>query len=261
MPSKRSNGEGTLYRRKDGRYEAAVYVLTASGARKRIRVYAKTRAEVHEKLVTFQRQAHQGIPVADESKRLGEYLDYWLTSVVQSSKRPRTYDQYAWVTGRFLKPDLGSYRLDRLTVLVVQRWLDRKHAEGHSAHRIRLLRSVLSAALTSAQRQDVVQRNVARLVELPRYEAKERLPWTAEEAKRFLAVAADHELYPAYLLLLLCGLRRGEVLGLRWRDVDFENGVLRIRNQLQRFELLQRLLRPVGILRPQVRAEGGQITG
>lgn len=235
MASKRSNGEGTIYRRKDGRYEAAVYVFTASGGRKRVRVYANTRAEVHEKLVAFQRQGHQGIPVADESKRLDEYLDFWLAGVVQSSKRPRTYDQYAWVTGRFLKPDLGPYKLDRLTVLIVQRWLDRKHAEGHSAHRIRLLRSVLSAALTSAQRQDLVQRNVARLVELPSYEAKERIPWTGEEAKRFLTVAADHELYPAYLLLLSYGLRRGEVLGLRWRDVDFENGVLRIRNQLQRF--------------------------
>jgi len=235
VASKGANGEGTIYRRKDGRYEGAVYVPTASGARKRIRIYARTRGEVHEKLVAYKRQAYQGVPVPDDSKRLDEYLDYWLTSVVGSSKRPRTYEQYRWVADRFLKPGLGAYKLDKLTVRTVQRWLDKQFGEGQSAHRVRLLRTVLSAALTRAQREELVQRNVARLAELPRYEARERTPWTAEEARLFLSAVASHELYPAYLLLFLYGLRRGELLGLRWCDVDLGSGLLRIRNQLQRF--------------------------
>ena len=235
MAGKRTNGEGTIYRRKDGRYEAAVYVPTASGTRKRIRIYARTRAAVHEKLVAAQRQAQQGIPVADISQRVDEYLDYWLEHVVRGSRRPATYEQYAWVVARFLKPELGSYRIDKLSVSRVQSWLDQKFAGGESVHRVRLLRTVLSAALTRAQREELVQRNVARLVELPTYQAKERTPWSAEEARRFLVAAADHELYPAILVLTLYGLRRGELLGLRWCDVDFDHGVLHIRNQLQRF--------------------------
>ena len=117
---------------------------------------------------------------------------------------------------------------------MVQEWLDRKFAEGASSHRIRLLRTVLSAALTRAQREERVQRNVARLVELPHYQSKERTPWSADEAKQFLAGTADHELYPAFLMLMLYGLRRGELLGLRWGDVDFKQSVLHVRNQLQR---------------------------
>jgi integrase len=250
MAHRRVNGEGTIYRRKDGRYEAATYVLTASGGRKRVRIYARTRAEANEKLVASQRQAHQGIPVSDVAHRLDEYLDYWLEHVVRSSRRPSTYENYAWAVTRFLKPGLGTHRLEKLSVATVQKWLDKQFGEGMSAHRIRLLRTVLSAALTRAQREELVQRNVARLVELPRYRAKERNPWSADEAKRFLAVAVDHELYPAFLLLMLYGLRRGEVLGLRWSDVDFDRGLLHIRNQLQR--------RTGGFLQGPVKTRAGE---
>jgi len=90
MVHRRVNGEGTIYRRKDGRYEAAVYVPTASGKRKRMRIYGRTRTAVHEKLVAAQRQAQQGIPVPDVSQRLDEYLDYWLEHVV------RKYSEVLW---------------------------------------------------------------------------------------------------------------------------------------------------------------------
>ncbi len=106
MTGKRTNGEGTIYRRKDGRYEAAAYVETASGARKRIRIYASSRAAVHERLVAAQRLSQQGVPVADPVQRLDDYLDYWLERVVQGTRRPTTYAQYAWVARRFLKPGL-----------------------------------------------------------------------------------------------------------------------------------------------------------
>jgi integrase len=168
-------------------------------------------------------------------QRLDEYLDYWLENVVRESNRPSTYEQYASVVKRFLKPDLGSQGLDKLSAATVRLWLNRKSANGASAHHLRLLRIVLSAALTCALREELVQRNVARLVQLPKkYEASERSPWSVEEAKRFLTVATDHEFYPAFLLLMLYGLRRGEVLGLRWCDVDFVQGIVHIRNQLQR---------------------------
>lgn len=231
---RRANGEGTIYRRKDGRYEAATYVPITSGGRKRLRIYGRTRREVHDKLVAAQRQAAQRIPIADTPRQLGDYLDYWLTYVVKKSRRPSTYQEYAWVARKYLKPELGAYRLDQLTVAHVQNWLDQKSAAGESAHGLWRLRKVLSAVLTRAQRDELVHRNVARLVELPNYHAEERTPWSVAEAKRFLAVATDHELYPAFVLLMLYGLRRGEVLGLRWCDVDFESGVLRVRNQLQR---------------------------
>jgi integrase len=234
MTGKRTNGEGTISRRKNGTFEGAAYVLMVGSGRKRVHVYGKTARDVQEKLTAAKMQSLQGIAVPDRSWTLDEYIDYWLEHVAQASRRLSTYRQYAWVATRFLKPELGAYRLEKLTVATVQKWLDHKFSGGESAHRVRLLRTVLSAILTRAQREELVQRNVARLVELPRYQAKEREPWSAEEAKQFLAASVGHELYPAFLVLMLYGLRRGEVLGLRWCDVDFERDALHIRNQLQR---------------------------
>ena len=96
------------------------------------------------------------------------------------------------------------------------------------------MRMVLGAALARAMREELLQRNVARLTTLPPATPDRRQPWTAEEARRFLGAARVDPLYPAFVLLLVYGLRRGEVLGLSWRDVDTGNGVLRIRQQLVR---------------------------
>lgn len=229
-----ANGEGSIYHRKDGRYEAAAYLLTTSGTRKRVRVYGRTRADVHNRLTEAKAKVQAGTPIPDRQVRLGEYLDYWLEQVVKPNKRPATYDQYAWVATKFLKSDLGNYRIDRLTVHTVQAYFNQKSSEGYSAHRVRLIRMVLSSALTRALREELITRNVARLVDLPSYQAQERRPWSGNEAKAFLDAVKEHPLYPAFLLLFLYGLRRGEVLGLRWKDVDFERGELRIRNQLHR---------------------------
>ena len=88
MAHRRVNGEGTIYRRKDGRYEAAAYVPTASGGRKRVRFYVRTRAEAQKILVASQQKSYQGIPVPDVSQRLDEYLDYWLERVARKHSRP-----------------------------------------------------------------------------------------------------------------------------------------------------------------------------
>jgi integrase len=84
-----------------------------------------------------------------------------------------------------------------------------------------------------AMREELLMRNVARLVELPGWDRQPIVPWTAEEARGFLAAAHDDPLYPAFVLLLLYGLRRGEVLGLRWIDVDLGGGEIRVRHEAQ----------------------------
>ncbi|HKS46192.1 MAG TPA: hypothetical protein VJT49_13980 [Amycolatopsis sp.] len=86
-----ANGEGTIYRRKDGRYEAAAYLLTTSGNRKRVRVYGKTRQDVHEKLTEAKGKAQAGIPTPERQTKLADYLDYWLENLVKSNLRPTTY--------------------------------------------------------------------------------------------------------------------------------------------------------------------------
>jgi integrase len=229
-----ANGEGSIYRRKDGRYEAAIYLLTTSGTRKRVRVYARTRAEVHDRLTEAKAKVQAGTPIPDRQVRLGEYLDYWLEQVVKPNKRPATYAQCEMIVRLYIRPGLGQLPLARLTVRGVQSFLNEKMSEGHSVPKVQVIRKVLSAALTCAMRDELVGRNVARLVQLPKHDATEVHPWSADEIKQFLGAARTHTLYPAFLLLGLYGMRRGEVLGLRWQDIGFEQGVIHVRQQLQR---------------------------
>src|SRR5260370_4766242 len=116
MARRNANGEGSIYKRKDGRYEGSVYVTTVTGRSKRFRVYGKTRAEVHDKLTDVKVQSKQGFTIEDQTWRLGDYLNYWLEEVVQPHRRPTTYEQYKWAVNGFLKRGLGHHVLRRLSV-------------------------------------------------------------------------------------------------------------------------------------------------
>lgn len=231
MPRTRANGEGTLYLRADGRYEGAIALPTTGGRRKRIRVYGKTRQEAHKKLVKIIEEAHRGILPSEQSYKISEYLDFWLE---REKRRPLTRKRHESVVRLYIKPSLGHRRLNGLSVMIVQNFLDDLLADGKSVATIYQVRKALSAALTYAMRQELISRNVARLVELPRYKPKEARYWTPDETIRFLDAASSDPLYPMFVLLILYGLRRGEVLGIRWCDVDLSHGVLRIRQQVQR---------------------------
>ncbi|GAA5158263.1 site-specific integrase [Pseudonocardia eucalypti] len=236
MAGRNANGEGSVYRRQDGRWEGAFYARTTGGQRKRVRIYAGSRAEVQRKLTSLKTRQAQGIPVADKAWRVAAYLDYWLAHAVQLRRRPLTYRRHEAVTRLYLKPGLGRHSLEGLSVLTVQEFLDNLYQAGQSPASIHQIRKVLSAALTYAVRTELLTRNVARLVELPNYRAREAEYWNAAEVHRFLQAAASDPLYPLFVLLILYGLRSGEARGLRWRDVDFARGELRIRQQVQRID-------------------------
>lgn len=234
---RRVNGDGTISGpRKDGRYVGAFYAPTTTGTRKRVYVYGRTRAEARERLLEEQAKVQQGIPVAARSWKLGEYLDYWLENVVKPTKRPATYALYEINVRVHLKPGLSKHQLRRMSVSTVQAFLNGKLRDGQSIRNVQILRQILSAALTRAVREELVVRNVARLVELPTWEPEEVIPWSSGEALAFLEAARPDSLFPAFVLLMLYGMRRGEVLGLRWQDVDFQVDELRIRQQLQRIQ-------------------------
>ena len=117
----------------------------------------------------------------------------------------------------------------------VQAFLNAKLEAGQSVRHVQILRQILSAALARAVREEAVARNVARLVELPTWEPATIVPWSPDEALAFLkAAAALDPLYPAFVLLY--GMRRGEVLGLRWQDVDLAAGMIHVRQTIQRIQ-------------------------
>ncbi|WP_174186421.1 tyrosine-type recombinase/integrase [Nocardia barduliensis] len=231
MNRRRNNGEGSVYQRKDGRWEGAAYLGTVNGKVRRLRVYGHTRAEARGKLTARIADSERGIPIPDRSWKIGDYLDYWMGTTTKL--RPSTRELYETAIRLHLKPMAGSYSLEGLTVPMLQQLLNQELASGKSVRTVRLIRTILSAALTRAMREELVTRNVARLVELEQSHRKEIILWTVEEGSRFLKHAQSHPLFAAFLMLGLYGMRRGEVLGLRWTDIDWDRGVIRIRQQLQ----------------------------
>jgi integrase len=235
-PKRKPSGSGTVYRRKDGRYEAAVWVTTPKGQRRRKRVYGRTFEEAHQKYVALMRQVHQGIPVATRSQRVDEYLRYWLEQVAKPSVRRTTYNKYETFIRLYLAPGLGRKRLEKLTTADVRAFLNAQRDDGVSAHKMQAMHAVLRNALQNAMREDLVARNVAALVRIPQAGPREFTPWSVDEAVSFLDAARRHPLHAAFVLVLALGLRRGEVLGIPWEQVDLENGTVRVRQQLQRVD-------------------------
>jgi len=235
MGARKRNGEGTISGpRKDGRYVGAFYALTNTGTTKRVYVYGRTYDEAREKLVAEQAKVVAGIPVPAQSWKLGAYLDYWLEHVVKPTRRPATVALYEINIRVHLKPGLGKHQLRRLSVPTVQAFLNGKIKSGQSVRNVQILRQILSTALSRAMREGLVARNVARLVELPAWEPAEVVPWSDTEALSFLVASANDPFHPALVPLLLYGLRRGEVLGLRWADIDGDT--IHVRQQVQRIQ-------------------------
>lgn len=248
-PRRRPNGEGTIYQRKDGRWEGAAYVLTSDNTVKRVRLYGRTREEVHKKLIGLQDRSARGLPVANKSWKLADYLEYWLEEVVRPSKSWNTYKKYEQTVRLYLVPGLGRQSLGRLRVATVQAFLNGRLHAGDSVAKVHVMRMTLSACLTRAMREELVTLNVARLATLPPARPQRNRPWSADEARRFLDCARGDPLYPAFVLLLVYGVRRGEVLGLWWDDIDLEENMLRVDWQLQR--------RGGQLVRAKVKTEAG----
>lgn len=234
MTCRNSNGEGSVFRRKDGRWAAAVYVTTTSGASRRVHAYAHTKAEARARLAKILEHDAQGIRMPDTAWTVGSYLDYWLKEVAPIARRPRTIELYESRIRLYIKPNIGKLSLQQLSVMQVQKFLNELGERGTSLRTVQQVRTALSAALTRAMREEIVIRNVARLAELAPAPSRNIAIWDARQTRHFLRSAAAHQWYPAFTLVALYGLRRGEVLGLRWMDIDIQHMVNRVRQQLQR---------------------------
>ncbi|MEU1791136.1 site-specific integrase [Streptomyces sparsogenes] len=262
MAKRNVNGEGTIVQRKDGRWHGAAYVLTPDGTYKRRFVYGKTWDEVHDKLTRLKADSQSGVPVVTSKLSLGDFLIYWLANVARIKVRPATYAAYDSLVRNYLVPGLGKKKLARLTARDIRAFLtatartcqccaqgkdkarpEKKRrccalgecCESYPSDRtVRFLLVLLRAALEHAVREDELPRNVAKNVELSMGTKREIEPLTVKEGRQLLAAARGDRLWAAYELAVRIGLRRGEVLGLRWKDVDLADGTVTIRQTIQR---------------------------
>ncbi|MGW7264374.1 tyrosine-type recombinase/integrase [Streptomyces sp. NPDC054842] len=234
MAKRRPNGGGTIAKRSDGRYQGAAYVTDTDGNRVRKYVYGRTWDEANEKLGKLQDQERNGVPVPSRSWSLGEWLAYWLEHIVKPEREHNTYVKYESKVRLYLVPHLGKKAMIRLTPAQIRTFMAKLKADGvGAAARFEVLR-VLRNALNRAMREELVTRNVALLVDMPKVSKGEARPWNAQEAVAFLRASRAHRLYAACVLVLVLGLRRSEVLGLRWQDIDFDRGQFTPIKQVQR---------------------------
>ena len=233
-PRKRNpNGSGTITKRQDGRYQAAVYVLQPDGTRARKYVYGKTWADCDAKRRALLDKVDNGIPVPTRSMKLAEWLPYWLDNIVKPRRKRTTAAKYEVHVRLYLVPMIGSKRLESLSVADVRKFvvaLENKTSAATAKESHRVLRT----ALTAACREELVTRNVATLVEPPTVADRDLDPWSLDETLDFLTAARKDPLYAAFVLAIALGFRRGEIVGLRWENVDLDKREIRVRTQRQR---------------------------
>jgi integrase len=242
--ARRGQNEGSIFKRADGRWCAQMNLGYVNGKRKRKYFYGDTRRQVQDQLTKALRDVQQGLPVATERLTVDKFLTRWLEDSVKPAVRQRTYESYQHRVTKHLSPALGRITLDKLTAQHVQAFVNGKLRDGLSPRTVILLLGTLHTALERAVRWHLVHRNVAGLVDPPHVERKEVRILTPEQARTFLNAAKGDRLESLYWLALTTGMRRGEILGLRWQDVDLNEATLSVRVQLQRVGGKMQLVEP-----------------
>ncbi|WP_035305064.1 site-specific integrase [Actinokineospora inagensis] len=240
MAGRAPNGLGTIIKRKDGRYQAAVHVLTADGSTKRKYVYGKTWDEANDKRVEMLENNRKGTPSISSGMKLGDYLDHWLTDIVKAERGPSTYSGYEIVVRRYIKKHLGTKRLNSLTTSHMRTFIRELRKEktvlgkSLSDRYVQNIFETLRSALTYAIQEDLIGRNVAKMVQAPSRGEFEVEPLDEDGARRFTSHVLNHWLRAYWLILIMAGLRKGEALGLAWSDVNLATGAVTIRRTVQR---------------------------
>lgn len=223
---RRAAGEGTCSF--DERRSLWVAQLPRAVDPKRRKVYGRTQREALGKLQEVRRDVERGLVVATGATKLSDWLDEWLkrtaARVRAGDLAPTTAVGYERAVRLYLAPELGRVPLRKLTPGQVQAVLDDLRGNGLAPATVRHVRATLSAALTAAMRDELVVRNVARLVDLPKLTRRRPSTFSVEEFRRIAAACSDDRLGPLFLFIARTGLRRSEALGLRWRSVDLEGG-------------------------------------
>ncbi|MBB5871152.1 integrase [Allocatelliglobosispora scoriae] len=262
----RRNGEGSIRQRKDGRWEARVWVFSTDGSEVRRSVYGDSWDEAHEAMIKLQSDKMAGVRIPASADTVGDYLAYWLSQIAEPRVRPSTMASYRWLITTYVLPYLGSKKLARLRPADIRTFLnrlkgvcqccalgkDKRRVERGQAARccaltprqccegflsdgsVRYAHRLVRAALQDAIVDELIATNPARHLRISHRYRPKFTPWSADEARSFLKVAREDRWYALYSVALALGLRRGEALGLRWVDVDLIDNVISIRRTLQR---------------------------
>ena len=249
MAKRRANGEGNIRKRKDGRWEGRYTAGHNPATGKAIykNVLGKTQAEVKEKLKKAIEET-KGLNIAKaESYTVGQWMDVWYEYYAQIKVRPSSHKTYEGYIKNHIKPSVGSIPLPKLTTLDLQRLYQKLLTEGRvdrlesqnqpkglSPKTVRNINQVISSAMQLAIQQHLISHDPTDGCALPKTEHREMQTLSADQLTAFLLEAKHSGVFEMYYIELATGLRRGELLGLKWEDIDFSTQTLRVRRQVGR---------------------------
>jgi integrase len=231
--------KGFLVKKKDRYYYAVIEegVDPATGKRRRhYHAAGAVKRDAERLLTSLVRKVHDGEYVQPDRLTFGEYLATWWLPSQETQLKSSTFASYRAVIEKHVIPRLGAIGLQQLTPEHLDRFYANRLASGLSPKTVRNLHVVIRKSLGAAARKGSVSRNVATLADPPKLSrnakpAEQRF-WTADELRQFLDANQDHRHWAAWFLAAFTGLRRGELLGLRWRDIDLDAKRLSVRQTL-----------------------------
>jgi integrase len=227
MASKRGNNEGSIYKRKDGRWCAQV---SLNG--RRLTKYAKTQKECRDWVNQTLNKIDHGLTFTGAQISLAQYMEGWIAGKALA-RRPSTVENYRKYMRMYILPALGRMRLDAITPAHVRQLYLQMQMDSRGARTIQLVHATLHCAYGQAVKEGLVGRNPLDAVERPKVETKQYEIFTEEQTRIFMAAAKGHPLEALFFLALTTSMRKGEILGLMWTDVDWEKSTLRVERQLQ----------------------------